>query len=204
MRTLSVKVRCHLELSSYNGWENKFTWLVHLHLSNEHHLMNAMVDLVARMPDDGASGRLVEQWVHTAIAGFLGRNMRCYEDLRLLAWDLVGSALAYADWDRLVLLLLGQVATCDNPFTWTLHNSIINDAHFYEMMYRFMQDASSLYACADMIQAWFREQVDEWFDTLATRRQPSSTVFMLVNNLLQNTYGVVSWEHVARAVRSGY
>src|SRR5258708_3064175 len=133
--------------------------------------------------------------------GFVGWNMGSYECLWLLAWDVVGSALAYGDWDRLVLLLLGQVATCDNPFTWTLHNSIINDAHLYEMMYRFMQDASSLYACADMIQAWFREQVDEWFDTLATRRQPSSTVFMLVNNLLQNTYGFVSCEHVAPAFR---
>ncbi len=204
MRMLSVKGRCHLELRSYNGWENKFTWLVHLHLSNEHHLMNEMVDLVARTPDDGASGQLVEQWVHTVITDLLGRNMRCSEDLRLLAWDLVGSALAYADWDTLVLLLMGQVATCDNPFTWTLHKSILNDAHVQEMMYRFMQDASSRYACADTLQAWFREQVDEWFDTLATRRQSSSVMFMLVNTLLQNTYDVVLWEHVARAFRSGY
>ena len=198
-----MKVRCHLELSSYNGWENKFTWLVHLHLSNEQHLMNEMVDLVARTPDDGASGQLVEQWVQTAIAGFLGRNMRCNEHFRLLAWDLVGSALAYADWDRLVLLLLGQVATCDNPFTWTLHNSITNDAHVQKTMYQFMQDASSFYACADTVQAWFREQVDEWFDALATHRQQYSAVFMLVNNLLQNTYGIVFWEHVARAFRPG-
>ncbi len=28
-----------MELSEYNGWENKFTWLVHLHLSSEEHLM---------------------------------------------------------------------------------------------------------------------------------------------------------------------
>jgi hypothetical protein len=24
-----------MQLREYNGWENKFTWLVHLHLSNE-------------------------------------------------------------------------------------------------------------------------------------------------------------------------
>jgi hypothetical protein len=28
-----------MELREYNGWENKFTWLVHLRLSSEERLM---------------------------------------------------------------------------------------------------------------------------------------------------------------------
>ena len=31
-----------------------------------------------------------------------------YANMRLLAWDLTGSALAYADWDTLVSLFLGR------------------------------------------------------------------------------------------------
>jgi hypothetical protein len=42
-----------MEVCSYNGWENKFTWLVHLHLSNEECLMNEIVELVAQEPNDG-------------------------------------------------------------------------------------------------------------------------------------------------------
>ncbi len=30
----------------YNGWENKFTWLMHLHLSNEERLMDEITHLV--------------------------------------------------------------------------------------------------------------------------------------------------------------
>jgi hypothetical protein len=33
-----------MELSEYNGWENKFTWLVHLHLSSEEHLMQDYIE----------------------------------------------------------------------------------------------------------------------------------------------------------------
>ena len=42
-----------MHLSDYNGWENKFTWLVHLHLSNEERLMNEITDLVAGEPNEG-------------------------------------------------------------------------------------------------------------------------------------------------------
>ncbi len=48
--------------SPYNGWENKVTWLVHLHLSNEYHLMNEITALVASKPNDGSAGQLVEAW----------------------------------------------------------------------------------------------------------------------------------------------
>ncbi len=49
-----------MDLSDYNGWENKFTWLVHLHLSSEERLMHEMVSLVADTPIGYPVGKLVE------------------------------------------------------------------------------------------------------------------------------------------------
>ena len=67
-----------MQLNTYNGWENKFTWLVHLHLSNEVELANEMAELVAQEPNATPAGRLVEMWVKVAvenwITSFPGRN----------------------------------------------------------------------------------------------------------------------------------
>jgi hypothetical protein len=44
-----------------------FTWLVHLHLSNEFALANEMAELVAQEPNAVPAGRLVEMWVKVAV-----------------------------------------------------------------------------------------------------------------------------------------
>src|SRR5437016_14637479 len=107
-----VKVRCAMELNEYNGWENKMTWLVHLHLSSEEYLMQEITSLVADAPIGYPVGKLVEKWVIDALTNWqvnLPHRKRAYDGyLRLLVWDLVGSALAYADWDILVRLLSGE------------------------------------------------------------------------------------------------
>src|SRR5260370_4391286 len=91
-----------MEFGTYNGWENKFTWVVHLHLSNEFELANEIAELVAQETNAIPAGRLVEMWVKVAvenwITSFPGRNRRYDESLRLFVWDLLRSALAYADW----------------------------------------------------------------------------------------------------------
>ena len=56
-----------MELSSYNGWENKFTWLVHLHLSSEECIMGEITSLVADTPIGYPVGKLVEKWVIDAL-----------------------------------------------------------------------------------------------------------------------------------------
>src|SRR2546425_4147280 len=123
-----------MEVGSYNGWENKFTWLVHLHLSNEKRLMDEISRLVASEPNDGAAGRLVEMWVKVALTHWLtcfpGRQKVHDEDMHLLAWDLLGSALAYASWDNLVALLIGAAHTSDNLLTMTLYRSIL---HYHQL-----------------------------------------------------------------------
>jgi hypothetical protein len=197
-----------LELSSYNGWENKFTWLVYLHLSNEQSLAREIVTLVASEPNYCPAGRLVEMWVKTAVTNwytcFPGRNRRYDESLRLFVWDLVGSALAYADWDVLVALLAGETLSSENLFTWSLYRCILNDSQLQQPVQALMCESSSTYACADALKEWFRVQVDAWIDLPASRRQRSLPISVLVYSLIQNTYTVIYWEHVAEAFRPGY
>ncbi len=134
-----------MELSEYNGWENKFTWLVHLHLSSEQHLMHEMTFLVAARPIGYPAGKLVEQWVSGVLTNWqmdVPDSFRAYTGyLRLLAWDLVSSALAYADWESLVRLLTGGTVTSDNLFTWSLYRSILNDSHLHQPVSMLMNEA---------------------------------------------------------------
>ena len=58
----------------YNGWENRWTWLVHLHLSNEQALFLEIAQLVASEPDDVLAGLLVEAWVRSAITSWMTRS----------------------------------------------------------------------------------------------------------------------------------
>jgi len=45
-----------MQFSTYNGWENKFTWLVHLHLSNEFELANDMAEYSGPRCQDRKTG----------------------------------------------------------------------------------------------------------------------------------------------------
>jgi hypothetical protein len=197
-----------MELSEYNGWENKFTWLVHLHLSGEEHLMNEMISLVAEIPIGYPVGKLVEKWVREALTNWqmnVSDRYRSYDGyLRLLVWDLVGSALAYADWDMLVRLLSGETVSDDNLFTWSLYRSIMNDRHLHQSVGELMNEAPNVYACAVAIKDWFEVQIDAWVDACAVRRQHNAVISVVVYNLIQSTYMVIIWEHVARAFQPGY
>ena len=192
-----------MELREYNGWENKFTWLMHLHLSSEEPLMNEMATLVANAPIGYPVGKLVEKWVVDALTNWqmnIPHRNRAYDGyLRLLAWDMVGSALAYADWDMLVKLLAGETVTSDNLFTWSLYRSVMNDYHLQQPVGALMNEASNVYACADTLKDWFEAQIDAWIDTSAVRRQGNAVISVVVYNLIQSTYRVINWEHVARA-----
>jgi hypothetical protein len=197
-----------MELSEYNGWENKFTWLVHLHLSSEEHLMHEITSLVTGTPIGYPVGKLVEKWVIDALTNWqmnMPNRSRSYDGyLRLLAWDLVDSALAYADWDILVTLLAGETTMSDNLFSWSLYRSIMNDCHLHQPINALMNEAPNAYACADAIKDWFEVQINAWIDASAVRRQHNATISVVVYNLIQNTYTVINWEHVARAFQPGY
>jgi len=69
---------------------------------------------------------------------------------------------------------------------------------------KLVQEASSLYAAADSVKNWFEVQVDAWVDTSAVHRRKNVSISRLASDLIQNTYSVIAWEHVARAFRPGY
>ncbi len=197
-----------MDLSEYNGWENKFTWLMHLHLSSEEQIMNAMTALVAGAPIGYPVGKLVEQWVQEALTRWhmnVSDRYRLYDGyLRLLAWDVVSSALAYADWESLVTLLSGETVTDDSLFTWSLYRSIMNDNHLHQPVAVLMNEAPNASVCADTLKDWFEAQINAWIDASAVRRQHNAAVSVVVYNLIQSTYSVINWEHVARAFQPGY
>ncbi len=196
-----------MELSEYNGWENKFTWLVHLHLSNEQTLMQEVTALVASVSGNRAAGRVLETWVKAKLFQWLsvhpGRETSFDMHMRSFAWDMTGTALAYADWDGLVALLTGRVKKSNNPFTLTLYHFILSDEQLLAFIQEMVQAFPRKYECADTMQGWFRDEVDTLFQWRENFPQQTG-MSALVNELLQQTYKVVAWEHVARAFRPEY
>ena len=166
-----------MELSDYNGWENKFSWLVEMWVKSA-----------------------LENW----LTRFPGRNKQHDESLLLFVWDLAGSALAYADWIGLMALLMGEAQTSENLFTMTLYRHILNDGYCLQSMSKLVQEAASLYAGAGSVKDWFEAQVNAWVDASALRRQRNRSISELVSSLIHNTYTLINWEHVARAFRPGY
>ena len=195
-----------MELSEYNGWENKFTWLVHLHLSNEQALMQEVTALVASVSRNRAAGRVLQTWVKASLFNWLCvapvRDTGFDANMRLLAWDMVGSALAYADWDVLVKLLAGRTKKSKDVFTMALFRFIASDGQLQAYTQEMVQAYPITYQCADAMHFWFHEQVDMLFD--GPDALPQAGMAALVHELLETTYRVVAWEHVARAFRPGY
>lgn len=192
-----------MELSEYNGWENKFTWLIHLHLSNELVLLNEVATLVRQEADNGCAGRLVETWVQVMLMNWLTQT--CRDDnsgstMQLLVWDLVVSALAYADWDGLVFLLTGRLAKSENVFTETLYYHIMVHSDIQQAVVPVVSQATNPYACADALKDWLQTVVDAWM----TGSDEQAFLLPLMIALLQDVFKVVVWQHVARAFRPGY
>jgi hypothetical protein len=121
----------------YNGWENRFTWLVHMHLSDEQVLSLEIRQVVAGEPNDGSAGRLVEMWVKSSITNWMnrfpGRNKYHDHSMYLLVWDLLCSALSYTEWDALVTLLIGGEVV-SNVFTMTLNRCIQQSRLLHEQV----------------------------------------------------------------------
>jgi hypothetical protein len=191
----------------YNGWENRFTWLVHLHLSNEYALNNEITQMVAGEPNNWPAGRLVEMWVKSSIANWMnrfpGRNRSHDAQVGLLVWDLVGSALAYSEWDDLVLLLTSNEKVA-NTFTMTLNRCIQSSQLLHSHMEKLLRDAPGVYVAADAIKAWFEAVLADWVDRLAVGKKIDAQITQVFEGLVQNTYGLIFWEHVARAFRPEY
>jgi hypothetical protein len=191
----------------YNGWENRFTWLVHLHLSDAQVLSLEIAQVVADEPNDGPAGRLVEMWVKSSISNWMnrfpGRNTYHDHSLYLLVRDLLGSALSSTEWDALVALLTGGEVVC-NVFTMTLSQCLQRSHFLHAHMSRLLRDAPNGCAAADAMKEGFEALLADWIDRMVVRRQISALMSQVFGELLQSIYGLIVWEHVARAFRPEY
>lgn len=102
----------------YQGWENKFTWAMALHLSNEQYLYNWAIGIVERYETDTTAGQCLHQWVVNMIDNWIPFSET--HEAELLVSQLTGDAIAFAEWGDVVKRLAGmeqQVLEQDNPFT---------------------------------------------------------------------------------------
>jgi len=191
----------------YHDWENKFTWLVHLHLSNEQALFLEITRLVASEPNNGPAGRLVEMWVRLSITNWMnrfpGRNRSHDAYIGLLVWDLLGALLAYTEWNDLVTLLTGG-EVISNVFTMTLIRCIQQSQLLHTHIEVVLRDSSSVHEAVDGLKAWFEALLANWVDKMAVGRRVDAQITQAFGGLMQNVYGLIAWEHVARAFRPGY
>ena len=125
----------------------------------------------------------IENW----ITFFPGRNRQYDESLRLFVWDLLRSALAYADWDALVGLLTDEVETSENLFTWTLYRTIMDDSQLQQNVSLLVSEAPNTYAGVDAVKDWFESQLDIWMTVPAARQHRNSAMSTLASGLIQNT-----------------
>jgi hypothetical protein len=65
----------------------------------------------------------------------------------LLVWNLVGSALAYVEWDDLVLLLTGREKV-SNTFAMTLNRCIQSSQLLHSQMETLLHDAPGVFVAA--------------------------------------------------------
>lgn len=188
----------------YNGWENRFTWLVHLHLSNEYVLNTEITQMVVGEPNNWPAARLVEMWVTSSITNWMnrfpGRNRSHDAQIVLLVWDLLGSTLAYTEWDDLVVLLTGGEKD-SNVFTMTLNRCIQSSPLLHSPMQKLLRDAPNVSVAADAMKEWFETLLADWVNRVAVGRRIDTSLTEVFSGLVQNAYGLIDWYHVAKAFR---
>src|SRR5579863_10783557 len=129
--------------------------------------MQEVTALVVTTSSNRKAGKLLSTWVKASIFNWMcwhpERDNRFDENMRLLAWDLAGSALAFADWDELLALLAGRVMKSKNLFNMTLSHFILTDGRLLAAVQETQEAFSNVYECADAVKSWFTEQVDILF-----------------------------------------
>jgi len=88
-----------LEEQKYNGWLNYETWCVNLHLTNDEHLYNSVLELLKenKNKEDYERVQALKEYVCNSLAD-LADSYLPSSSVRLLLMDLYLSALSEVDW----------------------------------------------------------------------------------------------------------
>jgi hypothetical protein len=65
-----------------------------------------------------------------------------------------------------------------------------------------LRDVLSIGVAADALKAWFEALLADWVDKMVVGRWVDSQMTRVFDGLMHNVYGLIVWEHVARAFRA--
>jgi hypothetical protein len=141
-------------------------------------------------------------WVRLSITKWMnrfpGRNHSHDASIGLLVCDLLGSALRYIEWNDLVTLLAGY-KVISNMSTMTLKHYIHQSLFLHTHLEGVLLDASSIHTAAETLQAWFEALFADWIDKMTLGGHVDLQITQVFGGLMQNVYGLIIWEHLARA-----
>ena len=89
-------------------------------------------------------------------------------------------------------------------FTATLTHQVQQWPQLHAHLEVAVRHASSIVVAADALKAWFEAMLADWVDRMALGRKSDTSIAPVFSALLQDIYGLIVWEHVARAFRPGY
>jgi hypothetical protein len=119
----------------------------------------------------------------------------------LLVWGLLGSILARFEWHDLVTALAGG-EVISTLFTMTLLRCIQQSQLSYTHIAAVLHDASKVNTVAELLKAWFEALLADWVDKSALGHRVDAQITQVFGSFIQNTYGLIFWEHVARGFRA--
>jgi hypothetical protein len=111
--------------------------------------------------------------------------------------------LKHTTWNDLVTLLIGGELT-STLFTMTLLRCIQQSQLLHTHSEALLRDASSTDTAAESLKAGFEALLADWVDKMALGHHVDVQITQVFDGLMQNVYGLIFWEHVARAFRKGY
>lgn len=89
-------------------------------------------------------------------------------------------------------------------FTMTLIRCLQQSQLLHAHIEVVLRDVSSFYAAVEALKAWLEALLADWVDKMVLWQCVDLKITQVFNGLMQNVYGLIAWEHIARAFRVDY
>jgi len=81
-----------------------------------------------------------------------------------------------------------------NVFTWQVYACLSSSIETYDVARGLVSASSSLFEAADGLRDWLQEARDDWCEQC-----PEGAFKVLFTGVLNNAFGQVDWDHLAKA-----